>query len=1668
MRIKSNDIVLLDVTDTKKVDIHISSNHPTIQIYNSNTTQATFTPDWSDVPLVLEAKIYADSTDITNEIGSAFKWSRKIGDQVDVLSSTTNTLTISENELVPPTVMVQYICSITYNEKSFENMITFARTDVGKDGASGNSAPAVKAQYSIDGTSNWTATLNTSTHKYIRFSYDNGTTWTSAIKIAGEDGKSVQIKGVAYAQITPISGQTITLYSDKSTSTQITNAINGDSYLVDGYLCVYNGTNFVCTGQIQGPQGAKGDSYYLFIRYADNVNGTGISTSPDGKSYIGFYRSSVNQVPTDVSSATWNWAKFVGEDAKSITLSANAQVFKVDKSNIMTPTTITVTAQAINTTIPSSGWTYSTDGGKTFSTTAPTGITRSGNVVTLTGASITSDSIVVKASDGTYSDLLTIYKALDGYDGKPGDEGEPAPIVFLTNENISFAANANGQVPQKTTVVCDVVAYNGTTPVVPSVGTILSSNIPNGMTISKSTISNIVRLTIVVDESATLGSVQSTNGEITVPITSPIPANLQLTWSKINSGEKGDTGVGISSVTVTYGVSTSASTQPTSWQSSVPAVAEGSYLWTRTITDYTDDSIPDTVTYTYAKQGVKGDTGSPGSPVMVSKIEYQAGTSAIVAPTETWSNSVVTVAEGGYLWTKTTFSDGKVAYGVAKQGVKGDKGDKGDAGRGISKITEYYLATTESSGITTATSGWTTTIQTIDATKKYLWNYELVAYTDGTTNSTTPVIIGVFGNTGDAGKGISSVAEHYLATVSSSGVTTSTSGWTSEIQTLTATKKYLWNYEIITYTDGTTSTISPVIIGVYGDKGDDGVGIASTTVTYGESDSSSTQPTSWQATIPTVAEGKYLWTRTVIDYTDTAKADTVSYTYAKQGTKGDQGSAGSSVTVTSIQYQEGSSATTAPTGNWSNSVVSVADGKYLWTKTVFSDGKTAYGVAKQGSSGRGVSSIAEQYYQSTSATTQSGGSWSTTVPTWADGKYIWTRSVITYTDSTTSTTSPVCVTGQKGSIGGTGVGVSSVDVWYYQSTSATALSGGSWSTTSPTWSDGKYVWTKTITTYTDTTTDETAAVCITGQKGSTGVGVKSVTEYYLATASSSGVTTSTSGWTTTVQAITVDKKYLWNYEVITYTNNTTSTTTPVIIGVFGNTGDTGKGIKSVTEYYLATSSSSNVTTSTSGWTTTMQTLTSTKKYLWNYELITYTDNTTTTVSPVIIGVYGDQGVAAVSFQVYAPNGYLLTKELESLTLQTFAYEGSTAITSGATYQWSQLIDETWTAISGATSKTYTVKQADVLKAKSYRCVMTYKSQTYTSTVTVQDKTDSYNSIMCISSNTKGSECYWVLYTIVYSDTEEVDPLLGPISINAPTSPVNGDYWYAIDTTNATVQLKKYNDDSWVDSTEKQLLTYLWNIVDNGSLKTPISGASKVQVISCHDFTATATLICDVSNEANGVLTQSSLSLTDASDPIVSTTEPANAVDGQIWIKPNTNGAYNMFVWSESAKAWIPSDMDTRNKVYTAKPSSYNKGDIWITESDTAHSKYKEGTLLQASKDSTTYSENDWSATLKYDKDIDNIQTTLKGLSEYVTITSQGLRIGAVSSSGELSPFTSLFTSTELAFYQNSEKLLTLANSQLTAPRVVIEEDLEVQGSISLGGLQFTIENNGSFSLVVTK
>lgn len=205
--------------------------------------------------------------------------------------------------------------------------------------------------------------------------------------------------------------------------------------------------------------------------------------------------------------------------------------------------------------------------------------------------------------------------------------------------------------------------------------------------------------------------------------------------------------------------------------------------------------------------------------------------------------------------------------------------------------------------------------------------------------------------------------------------------------------------------------------------------------------------------------------------------------------------------------------------------------------------------------------------------------------------------------------------------------IASVDVMYYLSDSNAELIGGSWQTDPPPWQDGKYYWQKTVTTFTDPLkpASETNPICITGGRGGTGVGIQSITNMYLATEQSNGITLDTPGWSSEFQPISPSKKYLWNYEIFIYTDQSEYKTEPCIMGVYGDSGSSGKGILSIQNLYLTTSLGSGVDTDTKGWSTTPTPTSDTNTYLWNYDIITYTDQSTYETTPHIIGTHGAIG-----------------------------------------------------------------------------------------------------------------------------------------------------------------------------------------------------------------------------------------------------------------------------------------------------------------------------------------------------------------------------------------------------------------------------------------------------------
>lgn len=296
-------------------------------------------------------------------------------------------------------------------------------------------------------------------------------------------------------------------------------------------------------------------------------------------------------------------------------------------------------------------------------------------------------------------------------------------------------------------------------------------------------------------------------------------------------------------------------------------------------------------------QGSKGDKGEDGTSISIdghckghylnftalrsSGIVLRENDSFILDDSSDYSETEGGVTQKGYAapsimtyWNAPDFSwsCSKAAFGdgyvddVTGHLWQADSEKWKDLGKiqgvGISKVEEFYLTSANNTGITVNTSGWTATVQTPTKDKRYLWNYEKVTYTDGKVENTQPCVIGMYS---EDGRGISSITEYYARSTSNS---TSPTVWSTTPPTLTATYKYLWNYEKITYTDGTSSQTKPAVIGVYGDKGNTGdkgnytelrFAKNGSTTTPPELNNTSLNPSGWSTTTPSVGIMEYLW-----------------------------------------------------------------------------------------------------------------------------------------------------------------------------------------------------------------------------------------------------------------------------------------------------------------------------------------------------------------------------------------------------------------------------------------------------------------------------------------------------------------------------------------------------------------------------------------------------------------------------------------------------------------------------------------------------------------------------------------------------------------------------------------------------------------------------------------
>lgn len=337
-----------------------------------------------------------------------------------------------------------------------------------------------------------------------------------------------------------------------------------------------------------------------------------------------------------------------------------------------------------------------------------------------------------------------------------------------------------------------------------------------------------------------------------------------------------------------------------------------------------------------------------GRGVASTTVEYQASTSGTTVPTGTWSATIPFVTQGSYLWTKTTtnYTSGTPTVGYSVARM-GVNGAKGDKGE---------IGQTGPQG---------------------------PQGVKGETGSQGPQ--GVKGDTGPKG-----------ADGKSPTVSVSKSG---NVTTITVNNP-----------DG-TKTSQTVKDGTNGTPGKDG---ATGKTTYFHvkysNDGGKTFTSNSGETV-----GDYIGT-----YTDFVEADSTSvssYTWAKiKGAQGDRGATGATGErgPQGVQGLKGDVGPQGPQGLKGDKGATGAQGPQGIQGPQGVQGvKGATGAqgptGPTGATGTGVASMTQQYYMSDSKTTQTGGSWVESMPTWSNGKYLWTRYKVVYKNPASTTyTTPVC------------------------------------------------------------------------------------------------------------------------------------------------------------------------------------------------------------------------------------------------------------------------------------------------------------------------------------------------------------------------------------------------------------------------------------------------------------------------------------------------------------------------------------------------------------------------------------------------------------------------------------------------------------------------------------
>ena len=488
-------------------------------------------------------------------------------------------------------------------------------------------------------------------------------------------------------------------------------------------------------------------------------------------------------------------------------------------------------------------------------------------------------------------------------------------------------------------------------------------------------------------------------------------------------------------------------------------------------------------------------------------------------------------------------------------GKPGADGQPGTDGVSITGVTSYYLATSQSSGITTDTAGWTTTVQTMTETNKYLWTYQVTSFSDGHTETSTPYITGVYGDKGEQGEqgeqgqqGIDGApAKSLILTADSYNFHTDAEGNVKPDQTITITVQKQNVLDDIVWSDNKN------------------INVPTNTLTY-----------EFKSTVDT----QNLNTTRIAGMFDSIHYHTPDATDMLEGWNILVAEDGTPVSPPQPQTPITLVVTNNKSEAFGETHIDLPDGTYYagsmmtfqlfnQSDVIISNHKYYIRIEKNEVSTEYM--MSQGYWGGNEVIapmlSTHGDVLSTIVTAASDGHPELPYAIFISTQSSTDWNSlssiklinPVVIdiTANIDTFDSLGLttdddiknaldeGVFNnygIDISENTGSINPALDG-------------------TPTIFTVTAGDLSDSVQIgyvqDGNQGEAGNSIDHIDTFYLATSQGSGVTVETAGWTKEPQTITSEKKYLWIYQDIYYTDNTFERVDPYITGAYGDKGDSG-------------------------------------------------------------------------------------------------------------------------------------------------------------------------------------------------------------------------------------------------------------------------------------------------------------------------------------------------------------------------------------------------------------------------------------------------------------------------------------------------------------------------------